>query len=155
MFVFTLLIISPQAAAVISHLLTSLEGMPPHLRWTITRYPGMCNGNDKDAKTVCNDGKGGSTYVLIVPSNGSDPLYTEWNKEGSIDGKPFSNPVLNSTGERIADCYTVSTIAAIHCYTVSTIAAINYLGWTLQYILISCHSASGYHWKCSFLAVVY
>jgi len=65
----------------------------------VIMYPGMCNGNDKDAKTVCNDGRGGSTYVLIVPSNGSDPLYTEWSKEGSVDGKPFSNPVLNSTGD--------------------------------------------------------
>ena len=106
-----------------SHLtLASLWGMPPHLRRTVKRYPGMCNGNDKDAKTVCNDGRGGSTYVLIVPSNGSDPLYTEWSKEGSVDGKPFSNPVLNSTGERVTDCHTLSTIAAIH-----------YLGWTLWY----------------------
>ena len=106
-----------------SHLtLASLWGMPPHLRRTVKRYPGMCNGNDKDAKTVCNDGRGGSTYVLIVPSNGSDPLYTEWSKEGSVDGKPFSNPVLNSTGERVIDCHTRSTTAAIH-----------YLGWTLQY----------------------
>ena len=64
-------------------------------------YPGKCK---KDAVTPgdgkgCNGGNGGFTYVLTVPKNASDPLYSEWAKEGTIGGKAFHNPVLNKTGD--------------------------------------------------------
>jgi len=58
----------------------------------VIMYPGKCKGE-------CNGGKGGFTYALAVPKNSSDPLYTEWTKEGQIQGKAFENPVLNSTGD--------------------------------------------------------
>ena len=38
-------------------------------------------------------------YVLVVPEDPSDKLYTNWTKTGSINGKPFVNPVLNNTGD--------------------------------------------------------
>ena len=55
-------------------------------------YPGKCQGQ-------CNGGKGGFTYVLTTPANASDPLYTEWTKSGDVGGKPYANPVINSTGD--------------------------------------------------------
>ena len=61
-------------------------------------YPGKCRGPGVDGVT-CNDGHGGFTYVLTTPANRSDPLYVEWTKEGTIGGKPFSNPVVNNTGD--------------------------------------------------------
>jgi hypothetical protein len=36
-------------------------------------YPGKCRGPGVDG-TICNDGKGGFTYVLVTPKNASDPL---------------------------------------------------------------------------------
>eukprot|EP00966_Prymnesium_polylepis_P203801 4721608-Prymnesium_polylepis.1 len=36
---------------------------------------------------------------MAVPKNESDPLYTEWTKEGEIGGKVFQNPVINGTGD--------------------------------------------------------
>lgn len=61
------------------------------------RYPGKCKPTS--AGVGCNNGKGGFTYVLAVPSDFSDPLYTNWTKKGMINGKPFINPVVNSTGD--------------------------------------------------------
>ena len=65
---------------------TIVDGKP------VIMYPGKCKG-------ACNEGKGGFTYVLVVPKNESDPLYVEWTKEGSVGGKPFRNPVVNTTGD--------------------------------------------------------
>ena len=62
-------------------------------------YPGKCNSKGLKPGEGCNDGKGGFTYVLVVPSNASDPLYTEWTKTGEVGGKAFSNPVVNNTGD--------------------------------------------------------
>lgn len=64
----------------------------------VMMYPGLCKKPGLDGVT-CNDGQGGFTYVLITPKNASDPLYVEWTKEGDIDGKKYSNPVVNSTGD--------------------------------------------------------
>lgn len=64
----------------------------------VIMYPGKCRGPGVDGVT-CNDGHGGFTYVLTTPANRSDPLYVEWTKEGTIGGKPFSNPVVNNTGD--------------------------------------------------------
>lgn len=66
----------------------------------VMMYPGKCTGRGVPAgQPVCNGGQGGFTYVVVVPKNASDPFYTEWTKEGSIDGKTFSNPVVNHTGD--------------------------------------------------------
>ena len=65
---------------------TIVDGKP------VIMYPGKCQGQ-------CNGGKGGFTYVLTTPANASDPLYTEWTKSGDIGGKPYANPVINSTGD--------------------------------------------------------
>jgi hypothetical protein len=60
-------------------------------------YPGMCasgcaHGNMKPPRTDCTaDCKTGFTYAVAVPSNLSDPLYTNWTK-------PSYNPVVNDTG---------------------------------------------------------
>ena len=70
---------------------TIVDGKP------VIMYPGKCKG--LGAGQGCNDGKGGFTYVLTVPKNASDPLYTEWTKQGEIGGKTFSNPVVNNTGD--------------------------------------------------------
>eukprot|EP00937_MAST-01D_sp_MAST-1D-sp2_P004367 g4367.t1 len=65
---------------------TIVDGKP------VIMYPGMCAGE-------CNDGHGGATYVLVTPKNASDPLYTEWTKDGEVGGKRYANPVVNSTGD--------------------------------------------------------
>ena len=36
---------------------------------------------------------------MVVPTNESDPLYTQWSKEGTIGGKRFQNPIVNATGD--------------------------------------------------------
>lgn len=75
---------------------TIVDGKP------VIMYPGVCTGD-----LGCNvDGphpnpkqpEKGFTWAMAVPSNESDPLYTNWSKTGSISGKAFSNPILNSTG---------------------------------------------------------
>ena len=72
-------------SAIYSGSATIVDGRPAII------YSGKCNGKDARAKTVCNDGKGGFTYVLVVPKNASDPMYTEWVKDGSVGGMPFHN----------------------------------------------------------------
>ncbi len=73
---------------------TIVDGKP------VMMYPGKCNdkGTSVD-KRVCNDGKGGFTYVLVVPENASDPLYQKWNKNGEVGGQAFRNPIINNTGD--------------------------------------------------------
>ena len=70
---------------------TIVDGKP------VIMYPGKCKG--LGGGKGCNGGKGGFTYVLTVPTNPADPLYTNWSKEGEIGGKTFSNPVVNGTGD--------------------------------------------------------
>ncbi|CAE7947125.1 CWINV4 [Symbiodinium sp. KB8] len=65
---------------------TIVDGKP------VIMYPGKCQ-NDP----WC--GKDGFVYALAVPSNASDPLYTNWSKTGSAFGKNFSNPILSNTGD--------------------------------------------------------
>lgn len=40
-----------------------------------------------------------SRYVLVVPEDPTDKLYTNWSKTGSIGGTPIANPVVNNTGD--------------------------------------------------------
>ena len=49
---------------------TIVDGKP------VMMYPGKCKG--LGGGKGCNGGKGGFTYVLIVPENPADPLYTNW-----------------------------------------------------------------------------
>ena len=77
-------------AAIFTGSTTIVDGKP------VIVYPGKCKNNGVGA--ACNGGKGGFTYALAVPSNASDPLYTDWSKARAVGGKPFHNPVLNYTG---------------------------------------------------------
>jgi sucrose-6-phosphate hydrolase SacC (GH32 family) len=74
---------------------TIVDGKP------VMMYPGKCNckGTNVTGAPCCNDGKGGFTYVLVVPEDPGDKLYTNWSKTGSIGGKTFTNPVVNNTGD--------------------------------------------------------
>ena len=79
-------------SAIFSGSTTIVNGRP------VIMYPGRCKTGG-EGTPVCNDGNGGFTFALAVPTNGSDPTYTQWSKEGSIGGQPFTNPVLNFTGD--------------------------------------------------------
>ncbi len=83
---------------------TLVDGKP------VVMYPGRCQGN-----LGCNGGKGGFTYALAVPKNSSDPLYTEWSKAGEVGGRPFTNPLLNETGDDPRYVFLYDARQAVRC----------------------------------------
>lgn len=56
-------------------------------------YPGLCHGNSEDG---C---PGATNLAIAVPEDPSDPLQTNWTKDGKVGALTgYVNPIANNTG---------------------------------------------------------